>query len=260
MVSSYSGQLAEVASELATEGYETAVVCGGDGTVNEVINGIAGSDTALGVVPLGTGNDFAANMGISENIDQACNIIKQRQVKTIDLVKVDKDKFFAGTGCLGFDAEIAAFASRMRKEKSNSFLLHVLGGIFKLVSYKSKTVELRFDGQKYFGDILLVAFGNIRTYAKGMMITPDAVSDDSLLDICIVRPMARWKIPFTLPSVYKGTHTEKKEVSVYQAGAVFVQSTSYMELYADGDFIATTPFRLQVMPKYLNVIVGSSPA
>ncbi|NVL90524.1 MAG: diacylglycerol kinase family lipid kinase [Desulfobacterales bacterium] len=258
MTSQYPGHITRVASELAARGHKTFIACGGDGTVNELINGIAGTETAMGIVPLGTGNDFATNMGISKDINLACAIIKERRVKEIDLVRVNDDRFFAGVGCLGFDAEVAAFAGRKRKDGSNPFLLHIMGGILKFVSYKPKTVELRFDGHRYFGDIFLVAFGNTRTYARGMMITPQAVSDDASLDICVVRKMPRWKILSIFPSVYKGAHLNSEEITLHRAGAVYVQSMKPMDLYADGDFMTTTPFRLEVVPKYLKVIVAPS--
>jgi diacylglycerol kinase (ATP) len=255
-VSQYPGQMTDLASELAARGCETVVVCGGDGTVNEVINGIAGTDTALGVVPLGTANDFAANMGIKD-INSACAVIMQRQTKKIDLVRVNHDKFFAGTACLGFDAEVAAFA---RSRRVDPFLMHVVGGLFKFFSYKPKTVELRFDGQKCFGDIFLVAFSNIRSYAKGMLITPEAEYDDARLDICVVKAMPKRKVLSIFPSVYKGRHVKHKGVTMYRTEAVFIQSMGPMDLYADGDFIASTPVRLEVVPKCLEVIVGPPPS
>ena len=255
-VSQFPGQITDLAAELAARGCETVVVCGGDGTVNEVINGIAGTDTALGVVPLGTANDFAQNMGIKD-VDSACTVVKQGRTKKIDLVRVNHDRFFAGTACLGFDAEVAAFA---RSRRLNPFFMHVLGGLLKFFSYRPKTVELRFNGQKCFGDIFLVAFGNIKSYAKGMLITPQAVFDDASLDICVVKGMPKRKVLSIFPSVYKGTHVDHKEVTLYRAESVFVQSVSPMDLYADGDFIASTPVRLEVVPEYLKVIVGHTPA
>jgi YegS/Rv2252/BmrU family lipid kinase len=256
IVSQYPGQITEVSSEFAAMGCQTVIACGGDGTVNELVNGIAGTQTTLGVVPTGTANDFAVNMGISKDINVACTMIKERRTKKIDLVRVKEDKFFAGTGCIGFDAEVASFASRRRKENSNPFLWHVLGAVLKFVSYRAKTVELRFNGERYFGKVLLVAFGNVRSYARGMLITPGAVPDDASLDICVVRPMPRWRLLSVLPSVYKGTHVNSKAVTVSRAGSVYVQSVGPMALYADGDFMTTTPFRLKVMPRHLNVIVG----
>ena len=254
VLSEYPGHIADVAFDLAATGFETVIACGGDGTINEVINGIAGTNTVMGIVPLGTANDFAANMAISKNIKRACAIIKQRQVKKIDVVRINNDKFFVGTACLGFDAEIAAFASRRRN--LCPFLTHVLGGMVKYISYSPKTVDIRFEDQKYFGDIFLVAFGNIKTYAKGMKITPKAVPDDALLDICLITRMPKWKLPFVIPSVYKGTHAKYKGITMHQAEAVYVQTSTPMDLYADGDFMTTTPFRLNVVPRHLNVIVG----
>ena len=256
VMSPYRGYITEAAAELAARGCETMIAYGGDGTINEVINGIAGTDTVLGIVPMGTGNDFATDMAISQNITDACAIIGQRQVKKIDLVRVNHDKFFGGVGCLGFDAEVAAFASRKRKSRSNPLFLHILGGLLKFFSYRPEIVGLRFNGHKYFGRTFLVAFGNIRSYAKGMLITPRALPDDGLLDICVVRSMPRWKVAAIFPSVYKGAHIHSKDVLVYQAESVFVQSVRPMDLYADGDFMATTPFRLEVVPNHLKVIVG----
>jgi diacylglycerol kinase (ATP) len=191
-------------------------------------------------------------MGIKD-IESAYNIITQRRTKKIDLIRVNNDKFFGSTACLGFDAEVAAFA---RRRWLSPFLMHVLGGVWKFFSYKSKMVELRFNGQKSFGDIFLVAFGNVRSYARGMVINPGAEFDDGFLDICVVKRMPRWSVLSVFPSVYKGTHVTHKRISQHQAEAVFAQSADPMHLYADGDFMATTPVRLEVAPKYLEVIVG----
>ena len=256
IVSQYPGQITEVSSELAALGYQTVIACGGDGTVNELVNGIAGTPTALGIVPMGTTNDFAVNMGISKDISLACKIIKEGQTRKIDLVRVRGDKFFAGTGCIGFDAEVAAFASGRRKEDSNPFLWRVLGALLKFVSYRAKTVELRFNGDRYFGKVLLVAFGNVRSCACDVPIRPGAAPYDASLDIRVVRPMPRWKLFSFFPSVYKRTHVNNKRVTVSQAGSVYVQSVGPMALYADGDFMTTTPFRLEAVPRHLNVIAG----
>jgi YegS/Rv2252/BmrU family lipid kinase len=253
IISQHPGHLTEVASELAIHGSETIIVGGGDGTVNEVINGVAGTETVVGVLPLGTANDFARNMGIRD-IDSAFEVIKRRRTKKIDLIRVNNDKFFGSTACLGFDAEVAAFA---RRRWLSPFLMHVLGGVWKFFFYKSKMVELRFNGQKSFRDIFLVAFGNVKSYARGMMINPGAEFDDGFLDICVVARMPRWKILSVFPSVYKGTHVTHNRISQHRAAAVFAQSADPMDLYADGDFMASTPVRLEVAPKYLEVMVGS---
>lgn len=258
IVSQYPGHITEMSSEFAALGYETVIACGGDGTVNEVVNGIAGTPTALGIVPTGAANDFAVNMGVSKDVELACEIIKERRTRKIDLVRVKDDKFFAGTGCIGFDAEVAAFASRRTKEDSNPFLWRLLGALLKFVSYRAKTVELRYDGDRYFGKVLLVAFGNARSWARDMATAPGTGPYGASLDIYVVKPMPRWRLLSVFPSVYRRTNVNNKRVTVSQAGSVYVQSVGPMALYADGDFVTTTPFRLEVMPRHLNVIAGAS--
>ena len=256
MLSQYPGHITQVSSDLAARGADTVIACGGDGTVNEIINGIAGTQTAVGIIPLGAANCLAGELGIDKDIEAACGIIKTGQARKVDLVKINDDKLFAGVGCVGFDSEAAAFANR-RGEKSHPFLLHLVGSALKVFSYQAKTVELRFNGDRYFGEVLLVAFGNGRFYSQHMPSPNAAVPDDGSLYVCVVRPMPKWKLLSRFPSVSKKVNPNNKEVTVHRTASVHVQSLGQMELYADGDFMTTTPFRLQIMPKHLNVIVGS---
>jgi YegS/Rv2252/BmrU family lipid kinase len=258
MLSQYPGHITQVSSDLAARGEDTVIACGGDGTLNEIINGIAGTQTAVGIIPLGAANCLAGEFGIDKDIEAACRIIKTGQAQKVDLVKINDDKLFAGVGCVGFDSEAAAFANGRRREKSNPFLLHLVGSALKVFSYQAKTVELRFNGDRYFGEVLLVAFGNGRFYSQPMPSSTATVTDDGSLYVYVVRPMPKWKLLSRFPSVSKKVNPNNKEVTVHRTVSVHVQSLGPMELYADGDFITTTPFRLQIMPKHLKVIVGPS--
>jgi diacylglycerol kinase (ATP) len=255
-ISRYPGELMEVAAELAIRGCETVVACGGDGTIHEIVNGIAGTETALGIVPFGATNDFARNLGLQQDMGRTHEIIKQGRTKRIDLVRVNQDRFFPGTACLGFDAEIAAFG---RSRKIDPFAMNMLGGLFKFFSYKPKTVEMRFDGQRFFGEVFLVVFGNMRSLARDRTMPPEATFDDALLDICVVEKMPKRRVLSFLPSAYKGAHGNREGMTHYRTEAVFVQSMGPADLYAGGEFMATTPVRMEVVPKYLKVIVGSLP-
>ena len=252
-VGRYPGELMEVATGLAMGGHETVIACGGDGTVNEVINGIAGSETALGVVPLGMVNDFAGNLGLNQGVDHTCGVIRERRTRKIDLVRINQDRFFCGTACLGFDAEVASFA---RSRKVDPFLMNLLGGLVKFFSYEPKTVELRFDGQRFFGDVFLVAFGNVKSWDGDLENSPEAAFDDALLDIYLVRRMPKRKLLSIFPSMFRGGRPNTEGIEQHQTKAVFVQSVGHADLYADGDFVATTPVRLEVVPDSLKVIVG----
>ena len=252
-ISRFPGELTELSGQLATQGCETIIVCGGDGTAHEVINGIAGSETALAVLPLGAANDFSVNMGFSQDITHICELIKKRRTKRIDLVKVNQDRFFCGTACLGFGAEVAAFA---RSRKIEPHMMHLLGGLVKFFSYEPRTIELRFNGQRFFGDVFLAAFGNVKSYARGTQNTPEASFDDALLDICLVKRMPKRRLISFFQSVHKGTQVTDDGIEQFQTKAVFVQSVGPADLYADGEFAAQTPVRLEVVPKALNVILA----
>jgi YegS/Rv2252/BmrU family lipid kinase len=255
VVSQYPGHITQVSSDVAARGKDTVIVCGGDGTVNEAINGVAGTETAVGIVPLGTANRLATSIGIDKDINRACEIVRQRNTAAIDLVRINDDKLFAGIGCLGFDSEVAAFASRRRKAKSNPFLFRFMGGVLKFFSYQPKTVELRFNGDRFFGEVLLVALGDSRSWDQ-CMLAPDAtVTPESTLSVSVVRPMSKWRLSSRFLSVSKKANPANKWVTVHRANSVHVQSLGPMDLYVNDDFMTKTPFRLEVMPKHLKIIV-----
>lgn len=254
-LSRYPGELTELAAEIAGQGHDTIVACGGDGTANEIVNGLVGSETALAMVPVGTANDFAVKLGINEDLNHTCEAVKKGRTREIDLVRINQDRFFCGTACLGFDGQATAFS---RSRKADPHLIGVVGGLVKFFSCEPRTVELRFDGRRFFGEAFLVAFGNIRSCVRGGQVTPDAFFDDALLDICLVRRMPKRKRFSIFPSVFRGSRVENDGIEQYQTKAVFVQSVGNSGLYADGDFVVPTPVRLEVVPKALKVVVGSS--
>lgn len=258
VVSQYPGHITQASGDVAARGEETVIVCGGDGTVNEVINGVAGTQTTVGIVPLGTANHLATSVGIDKDIVAACRIIRHRHTEAIDLVRINDDKLFAGVGCVGFDSEVAAFASSRRKKKSNPFFLQFIGSLVKFFSYQPKTLELRYNGERFFGKVLLVAIGDSRSWDKSMANPGASVCEAPSLSVGIVRPVSRWRLASRFLSVSKKVNPKNKGVSVHCANSVHVQSMGPIDLYVDGDFMKKTPFRLQVVPKYLKLIVNPS--
>jgi len=258
VVSQYPGHIAEVSSDRAARGHHTVIVCGGDGTVNEVASGIAGTETAVGIIPLGISNNFAADLGIGKDIGDACKIIARRQTIKTDLIRVNEDKLIVGTGCLGFEAEAVAFANARRKDKSRANPLGFMGGVLNVFSFQPKTVELRFNATRYFGEVLVV------TFSPQLSPVRESASDSNLpaegLNVSIVQFMPKWKLIRLFSSIRKKGTPEQKGISLHRTRAVHVQSMGHVRLYADGDFLASTPFRLQVKPKHLTVIANLGPA
>lgn len=251
--SHYSGHIKELAIEAKKQGCKKIIVCGGDGTVHEAINALVGSDVKLGVLPLGTGNDFARNLGIKEDLDFACNVLYQGKVRHVDVVKVNDSRYYGSVGGIGFDSEVASWANRYKKftPMINIYTLAILA---KLFTFKFKKVEIAYDKGNYKGEILMAAFGNTEWYGGGINITPTAVMDDGWLDICIVDKINKVKLLLLFPSAFKGNHTKFSEVKLYRAKTISINSETPLQLLGDGEHICQTPVSLEVVPQALKVI------
>jgi YegS/Rv2252/BmrU family lipid kinase len=251
--SRYRGHITELALKAKNQGYEKIIVGGGDGTINEAINALVGSDVKLGVLPLGRGNDFARNLGIKEDLDFACSVLDQGKVRTVDVVKVNGSRYYGSVGGIGFDSEVASWANRYKKFAPgiNTYLLGILAKIF---TFKFKKVEITYDTKHYKGEILLAAFGNTKWYGGGINITPTALMDDGWLDICIVEKINKIKLLFLFPSTFKGNHTKFQEVKLHRAKNISINSETPLQLLGDGEIICQTPVYLRVVPQALRVI------
>ena len=247
-VSRYSGQVRELALQAKEQGCERIIVCGGDGTINEAINALADSDVKLGVLPLGTGNDFARTLGIKEDLDFACNVLRDEKVRKVDLVKVNGDKYYGSVGGIGFDAEVASWANRYKRFAPGATILA------KLFTYKFKRVAIAHDTGNHTGEILMAAIGNTEWYGGGINITPSAVMDDGVLDICVVQKINKLKLLLFFPSVLKGTHTRFSEVKLYRTKKISISSETPLQLLGDGEILGETPVSLEVIPQALNII------
>ena len=266
-----SGQ-AKVFTQQAKEAdYRRVIVCGGDGTVSEVINVIIKTDVALGIIPLGIGNDFARNLGIKEEVEFACRILKYGKIKKIDVVKIGQNKYYAGVGGIGFDADIISFINRWKKFVPRLFIypFYIGAVMIEIAVCRSQKVRIKHDGDSFSGQILMVCFGNTGSYSRVIQISPFVLVDDGLLDICIVKRIDKLKIvraflaafikapPFHLPEVK--IYQEIPGVEVYQARKVYVESDTPLPFHGDAEIIFRTPLSLEVVPGALKVIVPIYP-
>jgi YegS/Rv2252/BmrU family lipid kinase len=236
------------------EGYNFIVSCGGDGTHHQVIQALVGTRSILGLLPVGTGNDFPAQLGIPEDLDFCCDLLTGGNIRKIDLMQVDSGEYVAGVGGIGFDSEVNAIANRISRFLRGR-AAYVLPVMLKMLTYKPKEISLRMDHEVQQGKILMVAFGNIKSYGKGMQITPLAEPDDGLLDICWIDPVKMLRLFRFFPTVFSGSHLDMPEVRYFRSAAVRVESSVPLDFYGDGEFIGKTPFSLRVLPKALRVLV-----
>ncbi|MBU4562217.1 diacylglycerol kinase family lipid kinase [bacterium] len=260
---SHQGEAVELAQKAADNGAELIVSVGGDGTVNEIVNGIMKSknDPPLGIIPLGWANDFIKSTDIPSDIIEACKILIKGKTKKIDIGVINNQIYFANICGVGFDAEVAQLANHMKSKHPNlrilSAFVYVFATVKKLLSpFSYHNVKIKFDGQEIHSKILFIAIGNGKIYGGRFKITPEAILDDGLLEVCVVEEMGRFKYLSIIPKVFKGTHASIKGINFYRAKEVVIQSSEPVLAQVSGEVIeGQKEFTITLLPKSLKLIV-----
>ncbi len=259
------GHAIELARLAASDGYRYLVAVGGDGTVNEVANGILHSTnaaaTALGIVGTGTGSDFIRSVGISRDYTAACSTLTSHQRRSIDVGVVEYQhngrtfkRFFVNAAGVGFDAAVVKETERLPKFFGGT-IPYVIGMLRALVSYRNKPVTVRLGDEVGEYRVLNVAVANGSYMGGGMHIAPQAELGDGLLDMIIIGDMGKLEILKEFPRVYKGTHVSLPKVSMKRGSRVTIESQEPMLVYADGELLGECPVSFWVVPAALSIVV-----
>jgi diacylglycerol kinase (ATP) len=259
------GHAMELARVAASDGYRCLVAVGGDGTVNEVANGILSSTkakaTALGVVSTGTGSDFARSAGLERDYTTACTRLTSTKRLTIDvgLVSYQRDgrtqeRFYINSAGVGFDAAVVRETERLPKFFGGT-IPYVAGMLRTLVGYKNKQITLKLGDGEERHRVLNVAVANGNYMGGGMRVAPDAALDDSLLDVVVIGDFGKLELLKEFPKVYKGAHVSLPKVSIKKAKNVSIESTEPMLVYADGELLGECPASFRVVPRALSLVV-----
>lgn len=257
-----SSALLRAAIEVGTD---AVLVAGGDGTVNLAIQELAGTGVPLGVIPVGTGNDLASAVGLRElHAAAAADAVIAGRTRRIDLARATRadgsSRLYATVFASGFDAKVNDRANAMRWPRGHiRYDIAVLVEFLRLRGLLFR-VELELAGgatEIVDGPLLMATVGNGPTYGGGIPICPDAVLDDGLLDVTLVRPAGRLALLRLLRKVYAGTHASSPHVIVRRARAVRLTSPDIdMTAYADGDPIGALPMRIDAVPAALTVFTA----
>ncbi len=238
------GHAVEMARNAVDHGVELLVSVGGDGTVHEIVNGMVvggRTDTTLGVVPIGSGNDLAFGMGISNDIKEAVSIIFKGRKRRIDLARIEDDRgrfvmVTNGIG-IGFDATITIQSRTITRV--HGFPMYLLAVLRTIALYfQAPKVRIRFDDERVEQNILLLAIGLGRRVGGGFYLTPEANHDDDLLDSCTVDPVSRYTMLALLPRVMRGTHTTSKHVKMRRSHLIDIKSETPLPIHVDGEIFA----------------------
>lgn len=239
------GHATEIARRAASNGATTIVAVGGDGTLNEVANGVADSDVPIGLIPLGTGADFSRTLGLPRSPMAALDIVLDGRVRRLDVGLVNEHRFcnVAGTG---FDAKVADRVNQTGK-KSSGALPYVQALLQTLFTYKNAPFEITLDGETHEVKSLLMAVGNGRFFGGGMQICPEADVEDGRFDVCIVGDVDKFRLVMMLSRVYSGTHMTHPLVTYERATEVIVHGPADFHIQADGELVGQLPatFRIE---------------
>jgi diacylglycerol kinase (ATP) len=255
-----SGAEAEEASRAAVaDGVAALVAVGGDGTVHHALQAVAGSEVPFGVVPAGTGNDFAAGTAVPGDVTEAAEAIavalRDKRDHRIDLARIDRAgapaRWFGAVLAAGFDAVVNERANRMRWPRGPR--RYDLAIVLEMARLRPWVYELTLDGADHGFEGTLVAVGNCASYGGGMRIVPDADLADGLLDLFIVARMSRVRFLRMFPKVFRGEHTGLPEVTILPVSGVRIEADDIVA-YADGERIGPLPIEVAVAPGALRIL------
>ncbi len=253
-------RIAREACTATTGPPDCMVACGGDGTIQEVANALAGlrdelgdNCPVMGVAPAGRCNDFARALGIPKDPQVIGDILLHCSAQPIDLGCVN-GRYFCTVATLGVDAAVSSFVDRMRMPLRGTFA-YIYGSLRVLLRYRPYRVRLRGD----FGDIeqavFLASSANTSTYGGAIEIAPGAVPTDGQLKLCVIDRVSRLRAFTLLPLVLLGWHRSLKIVRFIDTQAVSIEADEPFEIWADGEQVATTPATIEVAPAAVRVLL-----
>jgi diacylglycerol kinase (ATP) len=259
------GHAIELAKSAAKDGYELVVSVGGDGTINEIVNGLydAGNINGimLGIISTGTGSDYIRTVGIPRHHEEACHRLMNPRKLTVDLGIAEYasngqmvQRLFVNFAGLGFDAEIVK-ATTQRFKALGSVPSYLAGLLTTVLLYKNREVSLKLDGQAEDRKVCAILVSNGKYGGGGMFATPNADPEDGLFDVLIIGDLSKPDLLWSLPRVYRGTHLTHPKVSIKRAREIEIRPRQQTSLQADGELLGEAPARFHVLPATLNVAV-----
>ena len=259
------GHAIELSKSAAKDGCELIVCVGGDGTINEIVNGLydAGSigDVTLGIVSTGTGDDYIRTIGLSRSCMEASRCLTSPGRLTVDLGLVEyrsngqmQKRIFVNFAGLGFDAEIVRATTQEFKALGDT-ASYLMGLVTTLVVYKNKEISLIMDGEVGERRICTVLMSNGKYGGGGMLTAPDADLGDGFFDVVIIGDLTKPDLLRSLPRIYKGTHLTHPKVTVKRAREVEIRPVQPMAVQADGELLGEAPARFSVLPGALTIVV-----
>lgn len=257
------GDAERAAATAAWAGHGTVFVAGGDGTVNEAVNGVASagalSQVRFGIIPLGTGNDFAAGLGIPADVDEALQVLAQERELRVDLGSVN-GRVFINTSGGGYIAEVSVAVTPQLKTIAGR-LAYLIGGAQALLDYEpvSATITAEPGGLRLGIKLYAFAVCNSRLIGGGRLIAPSAIIDDGLLDVCLIEGMSTVEFLNLARKVAGGDHVDDPRVRYLQVSSIVIELEPEAWINTDGEVLSAKRCEYTVRPGAATFLVGDAP-
>ncbi|UCE67235.1 MAG: diacylglycerol kinase family lipid kinase [Candidatus Zixiibacteriota bacterium] len=262
----YPGHAAGIARKAVKQKADMIIAVGGDGTINEIINVIAGKDIILGIIPSGTANDLATLYNLPSEINKASEIILSRNIREIDLISVN-GRYYATAGGVGLPCDVADIANAIRRHGgftralckilgSKLYIFAVITALFVRARHNN-SLNIRYGNCSLVVNPLSIMVANQPFLGKNIKMSPGAANDDGVFDICLINNcLSRLKILHLLARILKGTHIFLPSVTTIKADNITIKSEKPISFFGDGEvFHQNTEFNIKLAPKALKLIV-----
>jgi diacylglycerol kinase (ATP) len=262
LLSERPGHLIELARGAVDSGAKLVVAVGGDGTLNEVVNGVAGRGVELASIPLGTGMDFGRTYRIPTKFDDAVRVALEGETRVVDAGRVTyrtwagdtAERYFANVSSVGMSGAVAQRANGMSKALGGKVtFFYALTRVF--LEWQNTEVTVRLDEAERRGRMHDVIVANGVWHGGGMKLAPDAAPDDGQFDVVLIGDVSRVDFLTTAPKIYKGKHVHHPKVEVLRSKRVEVDAPVQLPIELEGEQVGTTPATFQVVPDALRVRV-----
>jgi diacylglycerol kinase (ATP) len=264
------GHAIHLTLDAISAGFRKFITVGGDGTLNEVVNGVftnnicPTTDVVLALIPVGTGNDWGRMFGIPLDYEKAVKIISENKRLIHDIGEVsfyngtEKTKrYFINIAGLGFESVVVRKTNFQKDKGHGGKLIYFYNLLTSLLSYKNTPAEIIIDGEKKYANVFSINIGNGRYCGGGMRQTPNAVPDDGLLDVTIINGMGKFEIIRNLKILYDGTILSHHKIEGYRCRKISVSSDSLIHTEADGESLGHTPAEFGIIPASINIVYGT---
>lgn len=262
------GDATALSRQAAAEGCDVVVAVGGDGTINEVVNGIVGTETALGVLPAGTGNVFASDVLIPvygpfhmDAVRRAAEIIDRGRRRRVDLglVRLSNgvERYFLMWAGIGLDAAITGEVTNEDKRRLGK-IAFAITGVMVALEFMGTPATLTMDGGQQKKRILMALASNGQLYGGMWRLAPEAKLDDGLLDVAVLEGYGLPSTVRHVVGVTLGRHVRDPEYHLYRTRRLTIETKEPMPIHVDAEPIGTTPVEIEIVPQALTVVVPAN--